>query len=246
MRNRYKSEKVLWVCFLSRYKRVRLLYTIFGEHLLQDCLCAQRRVQYAAKARAMPSGPVKNRKRCFEEKTLKRTPENNLQQINWERTEEEKNRQMPGRSRSQGHAKDGPDPTSNPRSFSLVWSHIWAKFPLLTWAKRKSSGWVDGGSGPLLPPGLNGINTVDPWVTKAAVEQYPDPDSVLIMVDPWRLPVCEQRVRTWTGLMFPVRLSDNFKWGSHNSCHNTSQRSGFYYWKHCKEEAYYTQQPLIK
>lgn len=70
-----------------------------------------------------------------------------------------------------GQAKDGPDPTFNPRSFSFVWSHIWPKFPSLSWVKRKSSGWVDGGSERLPPPRINSRNTVDSWVTKPGREQ---------------------------------------------------------------------------
>lgn len=69
------------------------------------------------------------------------------------RTEEKKNRQMPGRSGvSEGQVKDGPDPTFNPCSFPFVWSHIWARFPPARRAGRKSSGWVKGGSGLLLLP----------------------------------------------------------------------------------------------
>lgn len=69
-----------------------------------------------------------------------------------------------------GHVKDGPDPTFNPRSFSFVWTHIWPKFPSLTWGKRMSSGWVDWGSERLLPPRINSRHTVDPWVTKPGRE----------------------------------------------------------------------------
>lgn len=67
--------------------------------------------------------------------------------------------------------KMGLIPPPIPAAFLLFEVNIWAKFPLLTWAKRKSSGWVEGGSGPLLPPRLNCTNTVAPRVAKAGTEQ---------------------------------------------------------------------------
>lgn len=126
---------------------------------------------------------------------------------------------MPGRSRSWGHAKDGPDPTFNPCSFSFVWSHIWAKFPLLSWAKRKSSGWVEGGSGPLLPSRVNSRNTVDPWVTKPGRErtyiQTPIQCSLVMMTSGMSQQyqsfrdTCERGISRWVSSVLPALTASN-------------------------------------
>lgn len=83
---------------------------------------------------------------------VKRAPETGSYKGPSARREEKENRQMPGRSGSgRVRLKMGLIPPSNPAAFPLFEVTSGLDFPPARPAGRKSSGWVEGGAGPLLP-----------------------------------------------------------------------------------------------
>ncbi len=128
--------------------------------MLRRCTAKVRMTQHLLKTALLFRSKTK---RSRETATYKRSPE-----------KEQKRRKIDRCQEGAGLGvtrKMGLIPPPIPAAFLLFEVNIWAKFPLLTWAKRKSSGWVEGGSEPLLPPRLNCTNTVDLRVTKAGTEQ---------------------------------------------------------------------------